>query len=129
MRNGPRTSHLADLLVNSDVLVWREEKGWQGLYQLLAVNRETVQIQLPNRPRSFRSTSIKLFYEDPKQVDAQRGNLLGVSILVLEELELGPEKRPVVEIPPFVPDLGEVIYKDLDVELEAFLTEKETRDR
>ena len=55
--------------------------------------------------------------------------MLGVTILALEELELGPEKRPVVEIPPFVLDLGEVIYKDLDVESEAFLTKKETRDR
>ena len=27
MRNRPRTSHLADLPVSSDVLVWREGKG------------------------------------------------------------------------------------------------------
>ena len=27
IRNRPRTSHLADLPVNSDVLVWREGKG------------------------------------------------------------------------------------------------------
>ena len=40
-----------------------------------------------------------------------------------------PEKRPVVEIPLIVPDPNEIIYKDLDVESEAFLTEKETRDR
>ena len=39
------------------------------------------------------------------------------------------QKRPVVKIPSFVPDLNEFIYKDLDVESEAFLTEKETRDR
>ena len=54
--------------------------------------------------------------------------MLGVSILALEEPELGPEKRPVVEIPPFVLDPDEVIYKDLNV-LEAFLIKKETRDR
>ena len=71
---------------------------------------------------------MKPFYEDPKQVDAQRENLLGVSIeLTLEEPE--PEKRPVVKIPPFVPDPNKVIYKDLNVDLEAFLTKKETRDR
>ena len=52
----------------------------------------------------------------------------GVSALAPEEPEPGPEKRPVVEIPPFVPDPDEVIYKDLDVS-EAFLTEKEARDR
>src|ERR1035438_2655262 len=79
IRNGPRTSHLAELPVNSDVLVWREEKGWQGPYQLLAMDGETAQIQLPNGPRSFRSTAVKPFYEDPEQVDAQRENLPGVT--------------------------------------------------
>ena len=89
----------------------------------MVVSGENVQIQLLNGLRSFRSTAVKPFYEDPEQVDAQRENLLGVTI------EPEPEKRPVVKIPPFVPDLNKIIYKDLDVELEAFLTKKETRDR
>ena len=89
----------------------------------MAVNGETIQIQLLNGLRSFRSIAVKPFYEDPEQVDAQRENLPGVTI------EPEPEKRPVVKIPPFALDPNEIIYKDLDAESEAFLTEKETRDR
>ena len=40
--------------------------------------------------------------------------------------EKRPVKRPVVEIPPLVPDLNKFIYKDFN---EAFLTKKESRDR
>ena len=44
IRNGPRTSHLTNLPINSDVLVWRESRGWQGPFTLLAIDRETCQI-------------------------------------------------------------------------------------
>ncbi len=69
IRNGPQTSYLIDLPINSDVLVQREGKGQQGPLTLLVIDRETCQIQLPNGPRSLQSTAIKPFHKDPDQVD------------------------------------------------------------
>ena len=46
MRNGPRTSHLKELPLNSKVWIWREktnkyERGWKGPYKLLSIEGET----------------------------------------------------------------------------------------
>lgn len=63
-RNGPTTSATAQLPLLSQVRVWREKKGWQGPYQLLAVDGETLTIALPHGPARFRSTVVKPFYTD-----------------------------------------------------------------
>jgi hypothetical protein len=33
-RNGPRTSNVLNLLLNSEIMVWREKGGWTGLYEI-----------------------------------------------------------------------------------------------
>ena len=63
-RNGPDTTPVHDLPLNSEVLVWREgnigQSGkWTGPYNLLAIEGETCKVQLPNGPISFRSTTVK----------------------------------------------------------------------
>ena len=61
-RNGPDTTPIHDLPLNSEVLVWRESGNWTGPYRLLAVEGETCRVQLPNGPTSFRSTSVKPYF-------------------------------------------------------------------
>jgi hypothetical protein len=61
-RNGPDTTSIRNLPLNSEVLVWRESGNWTGPYRLLAVEGETCSIQLPNGPTSFRSTSVKPYF-------------------------------------------------------------------
>ncbi len=65
-QNGPDTTLLHDLPLNSEVLVWREgnigQSGKQTRpYTLLALEGETYKLQLPSRPTSFRSTTVKPF--------------------------------------------------------------------
>ena len=62
-RNGPNTTSVHDLPLNSEVLVWRESGNWNGPYRLLAVENETCCVQLPSGPTSFRSTSIKPYFQ------------------------------------------------------------------
>ena len=70
MRNGPTTTAIHNLPLNSPVMVWREgptgQPGfWSGPYNLLRVDGETCIIQLPHGPISFRSTVVKPYYTDP----------------------------------------------------------------
>jgi len=60
--NRPNTTLIYDLPLNSKVLMWRKSGNWTGPYRLLAVEGETCRVQLPNRPISFRSTSIKPYF-------------------------------------------------------------------
>jgi hypothetical protein len=67
IRNGPSTTGLHDLTINSDVLVWREGNtgqpgSWEGLYKLVAINGEDCVLALLRGNTTFRSTSVKPFY-------------------------------------------------------------------
>ena len=79
-RNGPNTSAIQDLPLNSPVLVWREGNGgqtgsWKGPYTMLSVDQETVTIELPHGPTAFRSTVVKPYLQDPnKQSDPQQAS-------------------------------------------------------
>ena len=66
-RNGPSTTDIHDLALNSDILVWREGNtgqpgSWEGPYKLVAVNDENCVLELPRGNTTFRSTSVKPFY-------------------------------------------------------------------
>ncbi len=61
-RNGPDTTIVHDLPLNSEVLVWRESGNWTGPYRLLVIEGETCCVQLPSRPTSFRTTSVKPYF-------------------------------------------------------------------
>jgi hypothetical protein len=68
MRNGPNTMATVDLPLQSDVRVWRENKGWKGPYKLLATNGETYTIDMRHGPTNFRSTVVKPYYAEEEQV-------------------------------------------------------------
>jgi hypothetical protein len=68
-RNSPSTTALYNLLLNSDVLIWREgnvnqKRGWDGSYKLLSINGETCVLALPRGLTDFRSTAIKPYFKD-----------------------------------------------------------------
>lgn len=67
-RNGPSTTALHELPLNSKVLVWREGSGtaageWRGPFSLVSMEKETCIIELPRGPTRFRSTSVKPYYD------------------------------------------------------------------
>jgi hypothetical protein len=57
--------------LNSLVLVWHETLGnkaghWAGPFSLLSINNKDYIITLPSGPTTFRSTTIKLYFEEEK---------------------------------------------------------------
>ena len=64
-RNGPNTESLHDLAPNSKVLVYRENKGWQGPFIFVGISGETCQVRLTSGITDFRSTHVKPFHEQP----------------------------------------------------------------
>ena len=65
-QNGPSTTNIHDLTLNSNVLVWREgntgQTGkWEGPYKLVALNGESCVLALPRGNTPFRSTLVKPF--------------------------------------------------------------------
>ena len=66
-RNGPSTTSIHDLVLNSDVLVWREGNAgqigsWKGLYKLLSVDGETCVLALPHGNTKFQTTVVKPYF-------------------------------------------------------------------
>ena len=90
-RNGPQTIDVRDLHIGSDVLVWREDKGWQGPYQLIGTKDQECLIQLPAGPTTFRITSVKPYYKEQPQVEPQ------------PQVELQPQVRPQPQVDPHLP--------------------------
>src|SRR3954471_14119693 len=64
MRNGPNISSIANLLLQSEVLVWREKGYWDGPFKLIGKDDRQCTISMPNGPRTFKITSIKPYYCD-----------------------------------------------------------------
>jgi hypothetical protein len=58
-RNGPNTLRIHDLPLNSDVLVFRENQGWQGPYKLVSTDGESCTVALSHGNTAFRSTHVK----------------------------------------------------------------------
>ena len=66
-RNGPNTTAIHDLELNSDVLVWRDAKAgqkghWDGPFRLISKEGEDCVIQQGDDRTTFRSTKLKPFY-------------------------------------------------------------------
>jgi hypothetical protein len=75
-RNGPITSHVHDLPLNSPVLVWREgntgQPGhWDGPFPLLSIEGETCTVELSSGATPFRSTVVKPYLQlEPPQIES-----------------------------------------------------------
>ncbi len=94
-RNGPSTTAVLDLPLQSDVLVWREGNTghlgtWSGPFKLIATEGETCTISMPSGPVKFRSTVVKPYLND--ETDAQ--------IDVNDPEEPNPLPEAVSPVPP-----------------------------
>ena len=74
-RNGPNTTLVHNLPLNSKVLIWRKSGKWTGPYYLLAIENETCYIQLPSGLASFRSTSVKPYFWPKNTYDVKPDKL------------------------------------------------------
>src|SRR6266571_8430131 len=74
-RNGPNTTLVHDLLLNSEVLIWRESGSWNGFYCLLAVENETCCVQFLSGPTSFKSMSVKPYFWSENTYDVKPDEL------------------------------------------------------
>jgi hypothetical protein len=61
-RNGPATEDVLALLLQSEVLVWRESDGWNGPYKIISIDGHNVTVNMVNGPTTFRSTVVKPYY-------------------------------------------------------------------
>ena len=96
-RNGPLTTAIHDLPINSEVLVWREGNArktgsWKGPFKLLEVSGETCILQLPHGPTKFRTTAVKPFYSDDS-TSLDEPNLPTIPQDKEVELDIEPEVR------------------------------------
>ena len=64
-----------NLLLNSEVFVWRESGKWTGPYYLLAVENKTCCVQLLSRLTSFRSMSVKPYFRPENTYDVKLDEL------------------------------------------------------
>ena len=104
-RNGPNTTSVHDLPLNSKVLIWHKSGNWTGLYHLLAVKDKTCYIQFFSGLTSFRNISIKPYFRSkntynhdikPDKLEA----LVGLNKLeVLVELDKLEALLPTLEVP------------------------------
>jgi hypothetical protein len=102
-RNGPSTTNIHDLPLNSDVLVWREGKtgqtgSWEGPYKLVAMDGESCVLALPYGNTTFRSTSVKPYLVPDEEVslEPERNEHQGDgenTIIVDVPLPDAPQKR------------------------------------
>lgn len=76
MRNGPNTTLIHDLPLNSRVLVWREgntgQSGqWDGPFRMIGMEGESCVIEMPHGNTIFRSTVVKPYKtpSTPTQID------------------------------------------------------------
>jgi hypothetical protein len=60
--NGPATADVLALPLQSEVLVWRESDGWNGLYKVASIDGHNVTVDIVNGPATFRSTVVKPYY-------------------------------------------------------------------
>ncbi|KDN60924.1 putative conserved hypothetical protein, partial [Colletotrichum sublineola] len=73
-RNGPNLHQVLSLPIQSEVLVWRENKGWTGPYEIQGIEGHTITVNMVNGPTQFRATHVKPYHreetppEDPQDV-------------------------------------------------------------
>ena len=101
--NGPNTTLVYNLPLNSKVLIWRESGNQTRPYCLLAVEDKTYYIQLPSGPINFRSTSIKPYFWPKNTYNIKLDELEALAKLdkleVLAKLDKPEVPLPAKEVP------------------------------
>ena len=101
--NGPKTTLVHDLLLNSEVLMWRKSGSWNGLYRLLAIENEMCCVQLPGGPIRFKSMSVKPYFRPETTYNVELDKLEAIAKPDELEATAEPDKRevplPTLEVP------------------------------
>ena len=92
--NRPNTTLIYNLLLNSKVLMWHKSGNQTRPYRLLAIEGEMCHVQLPNKPTSFRSTSIKPYFQPKNTHNVKLDELEATTKLDKLEVPL-----PTLEVP------------------------------
>jgi hypothetical protein len=66
-RNGPTSHEVLELPLGTEVLVWRERKGWTGPYEIQNIDGRNVTIHLENGPLTVRCTQVKPYHRAEPQ--------------------------------------------------------------
>jgi hypothetical protein len=64
IQNGPNIIITLELPIQSDIRVWRETNRWNRPFKLLVTESETYLIVILYNPIKFRTTIIKLYYQE-----------------------------------------------------------------
>ncbi|EED12075.1 hypothetical protein TSTA_001460 [Talaromyces stipitatus ATCC 10500] len=64
--NGPIITETLNLVLGSEVKVWREGDGWLGPYKVISVNGHDVTVDLGNGAVAFRATLVQQYLRDSK---------------------------------------------------------------
>jgi hypothetical protein len=56
------------------VLVYRENKGWQGPFKLISIDGHDYTIKLPSGPTHFRITLVKKYYIEEEEEASQEAS-------------------------------------------------------
>ena len=102
-RNGPNTTPVHNLPLNSEVLIQRKSGSWNGPYCLLAIENETCYVQFLNGLTRFRNTSVKPYFRPENTYDVELDELEATDKLdkpkVLAELDDLEVPLPTLEVP------------------------------
>lgn len=64
-RNGPQTTEVLSLPLQSEVLVYREDGHWDGPFKILSISDPDIVVQTVSGPVKFRATHCKAYHRDP----------------------------------------------------------------
>jgi hypothetical protein len=92
--NGLNIILVYDLPLNSKILVWRKNGNWTGPYHLLAIKDKTCYIQLPSRPTSFKSMSVKPYFQSKNTYNVKLDKLEATAELNKIKVPLPTLKAP-----------------------------------
>ncbi|CZS95546.1 related to TY1B TY1B protein [Rhynchosporium graminicola] len=93
-RNGPSSTVVRDLPLNSLVLVWREKGFWDGPWPLISTDGENCVVEIDSGPTTFRSTSIKPWYEE--DIDSDEPESIIPEIILVPSLSTTKSNRPIL---------------------------------
>ncbi|PVH83472.1 hypothetical protein DL98DRAFT_615736 [Cadophora sp. DSE1049] len=120
-RNGPGTTHIHDLRLNDEVIVYCEKEGWKGLYGFLGIDGESCKIDMGDG-RVHTSGVEQQEEKLPEVTHEPKPPKIGTS-------DSPPNTSRIAVELPFTERIPDLLTIDDDYDAEAFLTEKETRDR
>jgi hypothetical protein len=63
-RNGP-SPNVLNLPLKTEVMIWREKKGWMGPYEIMGIDGRDITVHLDNGPVSVRWTHVRQYHRSP----------------------------------------------------------------